>query len=177
VWHDACIGSALAKPDITGSQGGDPVMKIDRVQRQLLSELQLNARVSNQELADRVGLSVSPCWRRVRDLETSGLIKRYVAVLDRRKLGLGTCVLVNLQLKTHDARVTDQVERHIHSRREIVECYALSGDSDYMLKVFLPDVESYAMFMHNFLLKLPEVATVRSVVALREVKHDTALPI
>ena len=152
-------------------------MKIDRVQRQLLSELQLNARVSNQELAERVGLSVSPCWRRVRDLETAGLIKRYVAVLDRRKLGLGTCVLVNLQLKSHDSHTTEQVERHIHARREIVECYALSGDADYMLKVFLPDVETYASFMHNFLLKLPEVATVRSVVALREVKHDTALPI
>lgn len=152
-------------------------MKIDRVQRQILCELQVNSRVSNQELADRVGLSVTPCWRRVRDLEEAGLIRRYVALLDRRKLGLNTCVWVNLQLKNHSPQIVEQVERHIQARPEIVECYEMSGDNDYLLKVYLPDVDAYSMFMHGFLLKLPEVAVVRSVVALREVKHETALPI
>lgn len=152
-------------------------MKIDRVQRQILAELQANSHISNQELADRVGLSATPCWRRVRDLEESGLIRRYVALLDRRKLGLNTCVWVNLKMRSHNAAVVEQVERQIQSRREIVECYELSGENDYLLKVFLGDIDAYSLFMHQFLLKLPDVDVVRSIVALREVKNDTAVPI
>lgn len=152
-------------------------MKLDRIQRQILDELQKNSRVSNQELADRVGLSVSPCWRRVRELEEGGLIRRYVALLDRKKLGLDTCVWCHVRLKKHSAQVLEQFEALIQTRPEVVECYELTGENDYVMKVYLPDMDSCTAFMHNFLLKIPAVDTVRTSVVLREVKYETALPI
>lgn len=152
-------------------------MKLDRIQRQILAELQQNSRISNQELADRVGLSVSPCWRRVRELEEAGLIKRYVAVLDRRKLGLDACLWCQVRLKKHNAQIIEQFEALVQARAEVVECYELTGEHDFLMKVYLPDMESYAAFMHGFLLKIPEVDVVRSGVTLREIKNDTALPI
>ncbi|HPR06292.1 MAG TPA: Lrp/AsnC family transcriptional regulator [Denitromonas sp.] len=152
-------------------------MKIDRIQRQILAELQKNSRISNQELADRVGLSVSPCWRRVRELEEGGLIRAYVALLDRKKLGLDACLWCQVRLKKHSALIAEQFETMVATRPEVVECYELTGESDYLMKVYLPDMDAYTAFMHSFLLKMQEVDVVRTSVTLREIKNETALPI
>ncbi len=152
-------------------------MKIDRIQRQILAELQKNSRISNQELADRVGLSVSPCWRRVRELEEGGLIRSYVALLDRKKLGLDACLWCQVRLKKHSALIAEQFETMVAARPEVVECYELTGESDYLMKVYLPDMDAYTAFMHSFLLKMQEVDVVRTSVTLREIKNETALPI
>ncbi|HRQ55933.1 MAG TPA: Lrp/AsnC family transcriptional regulator [Azoarcus taiwanensis] len=152
-------------------------MKLDPAQRQILGLLQKDSTLSTQQMADKVGLSPSPCWRRVKELEESGLIKGYVALLDRQKLGLTTCVWVRVKLKKHSAEVLDRFETVVKSCDEVVECYELLGETDCLLKLYLPNLEAFSAFMHNFLLKIPEVDVTHSSVALREIKNETALPI
>ena len=152
-------------------------MKLDQAQRQILTLLQRDSTLSTQHIAERVGLSPSPCWRRVRELEEAGLIKGYVALVDRHKLGLSTCVWVRVKLKKHSAEVLDRFETVVKSCEEVVECYELLGETDCLLKLYLPNLEAFSVFMHNFLLKIPEVDVTHSSVALREIKNDTALPV
>jgi DNA-binding Lrp family transcriptional regulator len=152
-------------------------MKLDQAQRQILSSLQKDSTLSTQALADKVGLSPSPCWRRVREMEEAGLIRGYVALLDRHKLGLGTCVWVRVKLKKHSTEVLDKFEAVVKSCEEVVECYELLGETDCLLKLYLPSLEAFSAFMHNFLLKIPEVDVTHSSVALREIKNETALPL
>jgi len=152
-------------------------MKLDQAQRQILASLQKDSTLSTQALADKVGLSPSPCWRRVREMEEAGLIRGYVALLDRNKLGLGTCVWVRVKLKKHSTEVLDKFEAVVKSCEEVVECYELLGETDCLLKLYLPSLEAFSAFMHNFLLKIPEVDVTHSSVALREIKNETALPL
>ncbi|MCK0509263.1 Lrp/AsnC family transcriptional regulator [Aromatoleum anaerobium] len=152
-------------------------MKLDQAQRRILALLQKDSSISTQNLAEKVGLSPSPCWRRVRELEEAGLIRGYVALLDREKLGLGTCVWVRVKLTKHSSEVLDRFEAVVKSCNEVVECYELLGETDCLLKLYLPNLEAFSSFMHNFLLKIPEVDITHSSVALREIKNETALPL
>lgn len=152
-------------------------MKLDQAQRQILTLLQKDSTLSTQHIADKVGLSPSPCWRRVRELEEIGLIRGYVALLDRHKLGLSTCVWVRVKLKKHSTEVIDRFETVVKSCDEVVECYELLGETDCLLKLYLPSLEAFSAFMHNFLLKIPEIDVTHSAVALREIKNETALPL
>lgn len=152
-------------------------MKLDQTQRHILALLQKDSTLSTQQIAEQVGLSASPCWRRVKELEEVGLIRGYVALLDRRKLGLGTCVWVRVKLKKHSAEVIERFESVVKACEEVVECYELLGETDCLLKVYLPSLEALSAFMHNFLLKIPEVDVTHSSVALREIKNETALPL
>ncbi|HRD35576.1 MAG TPA: Lrp/AsnC family transcriptional regulator [Rhodocyclaceae bacterium] len=152
-------------------------MKLDQAQRQILTLLQKDSTLSTQHIADKVGLSPSPCWRRVRELEEIGLIRGYVALLDRHRLGLSTCVWVRVKLKKHSTEVIDRFETVVKSCDEVVECYELLGETDCLLKLYLPSLEAFSAFMHNFLLKIPEVDVTHSSVALREIKNETALPL
>lgn len=152
-------------------------MKLDQAQRRILALLQQDSSISTQNLAEKVGLSPSPCWRRVREMEEAGLIRGYVALLDRHKLGLGTCVWVRVKLKKHSADVLDRFENVVKGCNEVVECYELLGETDCLLKLYLPNLEAFSTFMHDFLLKLPEVDVTHSSVALREIKNETALPL
>ncbi|MBW7860407.1 MAG: Lrp/AsnC family transcriptional regulator [Rhodocyclaceae bacterium] len=152
-------------------------MKLDPAQRQILATLQKDSTLSTQALADKVGLSPSPCWRRVRELEEAGLIRGYVALLDRNKLGLTTCVWVRVKLKKHSSDVLERFEAVVKGCEEVVECYELLGETDCLLKLYLPSLEALSAFMHNFLLKIPEVDVTHSSVALREIKNETALPL
>jgi DNA-binding Lrp family transcriptional regulator len=152
-------------------------MKLDQAQRRILNLLQRDSSISTQNLSEKVGLSPSPCWRRVRELEETGLIKGYVALLDRHKIGLGTCVWVRVKLTKHSADVLDRFETVVKSCDEVVECYELLGETDCLLKLYLPNLEAFSSFMHNFLLKIPEVDVTHSSVALREIKNETALPL
>lgn len=152
-------------------------MKLDQTQLRILSQLQKDSTLSTQALADKVGMSPSPCWRRVKEMEEAGLIRGYVALVDRQKLGLGTCVWVRVKLKQHSADVLDRFEQVVKGCDEVVECYELLGETDCLLKLYLPSLEAFSSFMHNFLLKIPEIDVTHSSVALREIKNETALPL
>lgn len=150
---------------------------LDAASLRILGELQKNGRVSSNELAERIGMSASPCWRRQKDLEENGYIVRYTALLDRRKLGLSVVCLLHITLLRHAEGVVEQFEEAMRLRPEVVECYETTGSSDYMVKVVVADMDAYHDFLHNVLVKLNGVAQVNTSVALREVKYDTNLPL
>ncbi len=161
-------------------------LTIDAASMKILKELQQNCRLSNAELAEKVGLSATPCWRRQKELEDEGYIQRYAAIVNRKKLGLMVCCLANVSLNRHSADVSlnrhaagvvDAFESAMLLRPEVVECYETTGASDYTVKVIVPDMEAYQDFMHNVLFKLQGVNQVNTSVALREVKYQTAMPI
>jgi Lrp/AsnC family leucine-responsive transcriptional regulator len=161
----------------TAQPGREGDMKLDPAQRHILTLLQKDSTLSTQVLADRVGMSPTPCWRRVRELEEAGVIRGYVALVDRHKVGLGTCVWVRVKLKQHSADVLDRFERVVKACEQVVECYELLGETDCLLKLYLPNLEALSVFMHEFLLKIPEIDVTHSAVALREIKNETALPL
>jgi DNA-binding Lrp family transcriptional regulator len=150
---------------------------LDRASRSILRELQQDTRRSQQVLAERVGLSATPVWRRIRELEVGGVIRRWVALLDREKLGLGTCVLANVSLERHVEGVVDGFERRVRACPEIIECYGITGEADYLIKVVVPDMKAYDRFLHEVVFRIDGVASIRTNVVLREVKYETALPV
>lgn len=151
--------------------------ELDRASRQILEALQADARLSTQALAEKVGLSATPVWRRVKEMEERGLIRGHVALLDREKLGLSICVLANVSLVRHSEGAVEQFERLVGMQREIIECHAITGEADYVIKVVAADMKAYDAFLQQHIFKLPGVSSVRSNVVLREVKYETALPV
>jgi Lrp/AsnC family leucine-responsive transcriptional regulator len=152
-------------------------LSLDRIDRRILAELQQNARLSNTELAERAGISASPCWRRVRQLEESGIIERYVTLLDPAKLGLAVSVFVQVRLATQVESALEIFEQAILARPEVMECYLMTGDADYLLRVVVPDLGAYERFLMDHLTRVPGVANIRSSFALRPVKYRTDLPL
>jgi DNA-binding Lrp family transcriptional regulator len=151
--------------------------ELDRASRQILEALQADARLSTQALADKVGLSATPVWRRVKELEDRGVIRRQVVLLDREKIGLALCVLAHVSLVRHSEGAVEQFERFVATSRDIIECHATTGEADYVIKVVAADTKAYDQFLQQQIFKLPGVASVRSHVVLREVKYETALPV
>jgi len=151
--------------------------RFDRATRQILEALQADSRQSTQALADKVGLSATPVWRRIKELEESGVIRRHVALVDREKLGLNICVMANVSLVRHSEGAVEQFERLALASREIIECYGITGEADYVIKVVVPDMKAYDQFLQSQIFKIPGVSSVRSNVVLREVKYETALPV
>lgn len=150
---------------------------LDSASLKILAELQKNCRISSNELAEKIGMSASPCWRRQKELEDSGLITRYSAIVDRRKFGLLVCCMAHVTLQKHAKGVLENFEETVRLRPEVVECYEMTGTADYVLKVIVRDMDAYHDFLHNVLFKLNGVSHVNTSVALREVKYETALPI
>ncbi len=142
----------------------------------ILDELQQDCRLSNQELAERVNLSPSACWRRVRALEENGVIQGYVAKVDPERVGLTDCVFANVRLGRHLKANTEDFVAAVMSRPEVLDCYATTGDEDYMLRVLAPSVRAYDRFLQDFLLDLPYVDHVRSHFVLRRIKAETRIP-
>lgn len=142
----------------------------------ILDELQQDCRLSNQELAERVNLSPSACWRRVRALEENGVIQGYVAQVDPERVGLTDCVFANVRLGRHLKANTEDFVAAVMSRPEVLDCYATTGDEDYMLRVLAPSVRAYDRFLQDFLLDLPYVDHVRSHFVLRRIKAETRIP-
>jgi len=151
--------------------------KLETAEIRILSELQRNGRLTNQELAERVGLSPSPCWRRVRNLEEAGYIRRYAALLDPEKVGVAESVFCHVTLERHSEGAVERFESEVMRHPEILECYAMTGEADYLLRVVVGEVRSYDRFLQEFIFRLPGVAHVKSHFALREIKYDTALPL
>tara|TARA_R110000868_G_scaffold10313_14_gene50651 strand:+ start:22314 stop:22790 length:477 start_codon:yes stop_codon:yes gene_type:complete len=152
-------------------------MELDPIDRKILAELQRNGRISNVDLAAAVGLSPSPCLRRVRDLENAGVIDRYAAILDQAAGGYALSVFVQVTLERQVETALDRFERVVADRPEVMECYLMTGDSDYLLRVVVPDVAAYEAFLKSHLTRIPGVASIKSSFALNRVKYETALPL
>lgn len=153
-------------------------MSIDRIDQRILHELQADGRISNQELADRVGLSPSPCLRRVRALEESGLIAGYHAVLDARKLGLSLMALVHISMDQHTPERFENFESKIAALPEVLECLLITGqDADYQLKVVVTDMDAYQHLLLDKFTRIEGVSGVHSSFVLRRVVDKTALPV
>lgn len=168
-----------------------PVFALDKTDRKILSILQQDGRLSNQEVAERVNLSPSPCLRRIKRLEEAGVIRQYVALLDPDKIGLGLLAYVNVRLEKHsDAALSATVHANLHAASpradfsvsvahwpEVVACYAMTGEMDYLLRVHVEDMQHFSRFMMETLLRHPAVLDVKSSFALQRVKDTTALPL
>lgn len=150
---------------------------MDETDRKILRILQESPDISIQATAERVGLSQTPCWRRIRKLEADGIIRGRVSLLDAGALGLSVNVFAHLRLKQHDEDTLEALERAVHSRPEILEAFSMSGESDYVLRIIVGGVEDYERFLKKVVLHLPGVASVRSSFALKCIKMTTALPI
>ncbi|MDB5365053.1 MAG: AsnC family transcriptional regulator [Rhodospirillales bacterium] len=150
---------------------------LDAIDLRILEHLQQDASLSTAELADKIGLSQSPCWRRVQRLRDEGYIKRQVAILDRAKLGLDMQIFAQIKVARLDDDERVAFERAINNTPEIVECYSVFGELDLMIKVVAPDVRWYQEFIFSTLMKLPGVQDVRSVMTLAEMKYTTAMPL
>lgn len=150
---------------------------LDAIDRKILALLQEDARLANVELADKVGLSPSPCLRRVRDLEAAGIIRRYVTLLDPAAIGLPVSVFVNVTLERQVEQALERFEAVILKRPEVMECYLMTGDADYLLRVVIADLSSYERFLIEHLTRVPGVASIKSSFALKQVKYRTALPV
>lgn len=146
-------------------------------ERKILEILQREGRISNQALAGRADLSAAPCWRRVQSLQESGVIRRYAALLDPEMVGYQLVAYAHINLQRHTEETVEKFEEAVRAAPQIMECYAVTGDADFLLKVAVPDVAGYDRFLHEFVFSLPGVGQVHSNLALREVKYETALPL
>jgi DNA-binding Lrp family transcriptional regulator len=154
-----------------------PAVDLDATDRRILGVLQRDARIANVDLAEKVNLSPSPCLRRVRELEATGVIRRYAALLDPLALGLSVSVFIHVTLEKQVERVLDTFETAIRERPEVMECYLMTGESDYLLRVVVPDMPALERFIVDFLTRIPGVGNIKSSFALKQVKYETALPL
>ena len=144
--------------------------------RRILAELQQDSRLTMQELAERVGMSSSAVWRRVRALEESGVIDRYAVIANTRKAGFGLSSMVNISLARHEQTNVVNFIKEVLRHPEVLECYATTGEADFHLRVVVEDIDAYNRFLDDFIFRLPGVSQVRSNIVLKEIKADTALP-
>lgn len=149
----------------------------DAADRRILEALQADGRLSNVELADRVAMSASPCWRRVRQLESSGIIKGYRAELDRRKLGLGVLALVSVQIDRHGDADARRFEDEVARLPEVIACYSVSGEADFLLQVVSRDLDTYADFAMTVIRRLPGIKAMHTSFVLKEIKEPGPLPV
>lgn len=152
-------------------------IRLDELDRKILQDLQEDARISNVELADRVGLSPAPCLRRVRALEEAGVIRKYVTLLDPQAVNLAVTVFVQVTLNLQVEGRLDTFEDAIRSRPEVLDCYMMAGEADYLLRVVVPDVAAYERFLKESLTRIENVASFKSTFALKQAKYSTVLPI
>ncbi len=150
---------------------------MDEIDLKILKTLQENARTANSDLAERVGLSPAPCLRRVRALEEDGVIRKYATLLDPGSVNLGVAVFVQISLDLQVEDRLEKFERAIMRRPEVLECYLMTGDSDYLLRVVVPDVAAYERFLKDSLTRIEGVAGIKSSFALKQVKYSTVLPL
>ncbi len=151
--------------------------EFDDYDLRILAALQEDGRLTNQELAERVGLSPSPCWRRVKQLEEDGVIRGYQAMFDQRRLGLGVTVFVNVSIHSQDTKAHQAFEQAVLKLPEVVGCHILAGQHDFLLHVVTENLDVYAEFALQVLGKLPGVREIHSSFALKEVKPPLRLPL
>jgi Lrp/AsnC family transcriptional regulator len=153
------------------------VHELDGFDRQILALLQEDASLSAAEIGTRIGLSQSPCWRRISQLEQAGYVRRRVALLDRHRLGLDVLVFALVKLNAHGRRSLPEFAEAIRGCPEVQECFTLMGEMDFLLRIVVPDVQAYERFFFETLSQLPGVQEVHSNIAMSEMKSTTSLPI
>lgn len=151
--------------------------KLDRIDIGILNRLQEDARVTNAELARAVNLSSTPCFNRVKAMEELGLIRQQVTLLAPELLGLNVNVFIHVSLEKQVVDALARFESAIAERPEVMECYLMTGDADYLLRVLVPDIQALERFILDHLTKIPGVANIRSSFALKQVRYKTALPL
>lgn len=151
--------------------------RLDAIDRRILRELQENADLSVNDLASRVGLSHTPCWRRIKRLEAEGVIRKRVALLDPEKLGLGVQVFAFVTLKEHADPALGAFDEAVKNLPEVIECHTTSGSRDYVLRIVAADIRAYEDYLKRHILTLPGVASVNSTFVISSIKDTTALPL
>ena len=149
----------------------------DRTDRRILQVIQEDARISNTELADRIGLSPSPCWRRVRTLEDNGVIERYVTLVNAKAVGLPITVFATVALQKQVEPALESFEKAVMERPEVMECNLMTGEFDYLLRVVVPDLVAYERFLMDHLTRIKGIASIKSSFSLKQVSYKTALPL
>lgn len=143
----------------------------------ILRLLQDDARITNQELADKTGMSASPCWRKVRKLEEDDVIQGYRAVLNRKKIGLGVMVFIRVTIDSHSEAEARKFEEEVTALEDVVACYSIGGDADFLLQVVASDLDSYADFAMSVVRRLPGIKEMQSMFVLKEIKPLSAYPV
>lgn len=143
----------------------------------ILKALQSEGRLTNQELAERVGMSTSPCWRRVKRLEEAGVIRGYQAVIDRRAIGLGVLAFVRVQIDAHSHDEAERFEREVGELEAVIACYSVAGEADFLLQVVAADLDSYAKFAMTVIRRLPGIKEMHTMFVLKDIKASTILPV
>lgn len=149
---------------------------MDRTDKKILNLLQQNCSLSTAEIADQIGLSTTPCWRRIQNLEKNGVIQKRVALLDRKTINLGVDVFVAIKTRHHNAEWLDKFAEAVSSFSEVVEFYRMSGDIDYLMRVVVPDINAYDHFYKRLIEKV-DIQDVSSSFAMEQIKYTTALPV
>ncbi|VAV93927.1 Transcriptional regulator, AsnC family [hydrothermal vent metagenome] len=151
--------------------------KLDQIDFKILRLMQENGRLSNHDLAKQVGLSPSPCWRRVKRLEEDGIIDHYTAILDGEKAGFDLIAYAHVMLEKHQMKMLDQFDEAIRERPEVLEYYSMSGEYDFLMKVISRNIKEYEDFQTGFLMHLPMVRSVSTSFVLKQKKYTTRLPL
>jgi Lrp/AsnC family transcriptional regulator, leucine-responsive regulatory protein len=150
---------------------------LDTHSLKILEELQRDARQTVQEISEKVGLSATPCWKRIRQMEAAGVIRGYTAIIDREKVNLHVAAVTEVNLDRHGEAQVQKFEDMVAATPQIVRCVSATGPADYILTVLVPDMKHYEQFLHDTLFKLPGVTHVRSSIVLKDVKSESAVPI
>jgi Lrp/AsnC family transcriptional regulator len=150
---------------------------LDSFDRKIITMLQVDATLSNADIADAVGLSPSPCWRRIQRLRDEGVIRAQVVLIDRRKVGLNAQVFAQVKLTAHGRQHLDEFAETVRAIPEVMECYVLMGSVDFMLRIVTADIDAYERLFFTKLSQIPGVQEINSTVALSDIKATTALPI
>ncbi len=152
-------------------------MSLDRTDYRILHHIQNDGRIANTELADAIGLSPSPCLRRVKALESDGVVKRYVGIVDAHAVGLPINAFVNVSLRSQEKAALEKFQTKVSSYPEVMECYLMTGTSDYLLRVVMPDLESYEQFLVEKLTRISGIANIQTSFALKPIVQRTGLPL
>ena len=160
-----------------GAETQSETVSLDRYERSILKALQADGRLTNQELSRQIGLSPSACWRRVKGLEDAGVILRYTAILDPKKVGIGETVFAHVSMARHSRASGIEFGELMRQRPEVMECFFTTGAADIILRVATPSVSDYDRFLENVVFDAPGISQVHSDFALRRIKFETALPL
>ncbi|MBD8891850.1 Lrp/AsnC family transcriptional regulator [Roseibium litorale] len=152
-------------------------MDLDDADIRILDSLQEDGRLTNQALSEKVGLSTSPCWRRVRQLEEAGVIQNYRATLDRRQIGLGVLAFIRVKIDSHSESEAEEFSRRILELDEVVACYSIAGDADFLVQVVAKDLDSYSDFAMSVIRRLPGIKEMQTTFVLKELKPFQGFPV
>ena len=153
------------------------MLKLDQIDRRILSELQKDGRIPNNILAERVGLSPSPCLRRVKLLEEAGIVDRYVAILDPESVGVNLTVFSRIWLHSQDVETIEHFASKVRLLPEVVECHLMSGDCDFLLRIVASDLQAYRQFQMTHLTQIQGVKSIRTEIPMQKIKQTTELPL